>query len=77
MGAEIPDRGGGLVGRTWDQVIRFFAFPPEIRRVIQTTNAVESVNARRRTIIKTRGHFPRDDAARKLIWLALRTIAAG
>ncbi len=62
--------------RAWDQVIPFFAFPPEIRRVIYTTNAIESVNARVRKIIKTRGHFPNDDAASKLIWLALRNITA-
>src|SRR5271154_2146752 len=63
--------------RTWARVIPFFAFPPEIRRVIYTTNAIESVNARLRKIIKTRGHFPTDDAANKLIWLALRNITAG
>ena len=63
--------------RAWTQVIPFFTFPPEIRRVIYTTNAIESVNARLRKIIKTRGHFPTDDAASKLIWLALRNITAG
>ena len=62
--------------RVWDKVIPFFAFPPEVRRVIYTTNAIESVNARLRKIIKTRGHFPSDDAATKLIWLALRNITA-
>ena len=62
--------------RAWVQVIPFFTFPPEIRRVIYTTNAIESVNARVRKIIKTRGHFPTDDAASKLIWLALRNITA-
>jgi putative transposase len=62
--------------RAWDRVIPFFAFPPEVRRVIYTTNAIESVNARLRKIIKTRGHFPSDDAASKLIWLALRNITA-
>jgi putative transposase len=62
--------------RAWAQVIPFFAFPPEIRRVIYTTNALESLNARIRKIIKTRGHFPNDDAATKLIWLALRNISA-
>jgi transposase-like protein len=62
--------------RAWAQVIPFFAFPPEIRRVIYTTNAIESVNAQLRKIIKTRGHFPTDDAANKLIWLALRNITA-
>ena len=62
--------------RAWDKVIPFFAFPPEVRRVIYTTNAIESVNARLRKIIKTRGHFPSDDAVTKLIWLALRNITA-
>jgi len=62
--------------RAWSNVIPFFAFPPEVRRVIYTTNAIESVNARLRKIIKTRGHFPSDDAATKLIWLALRNITA-
>jgi putative transposase len=62
--------------RAWAQIIPFFAFPPEIRRVIYTTNALESLNARVRKIIKTRGHFPNDDAATKLIWLALRNISA-
>ncbi|GGH61316.1 hypothetical protein GCM10010975_24870 [Comamonas phosphati] len=60
--------------RAWDKVIPFFAFPPEVRRVIYTTNAIESVNARLRKIIKARGHFPSDDAAAKLIWLARRNI---
>ena len=57
-------------------MIPFFAFPAPIRRVIYTTNAIESINARLRKIIKTRGHFPSDDAASKLIWLALRNITA-
>jgi transposase-like protein len=62
--------------RAWDKVIPFFAFPPAVRKVIYTTNAIESINARLRKIIKTRGHFPSDDAATKLIWLALRNITA-
>ena len=62
--------------RAWSHVIPFFAFPAHIRKVIYTTNAIESVNARLRKIIKTRGHFPSDDAATKLIWLALRNITA-
>ena len=63
--------------RAWPHVIPFFAFPPAIRRVLYTTNALESVHARLRKIIKTRGHFPHDEAATKLIWLALRNITAG
>jgi putative transposase len=62
--------------RAWDRVIPFFAFPPAIRKVLYTTNAIESLNARLRKIIKTRGHFPSDEAASKLIWLALRNITA-
>ncbi len=57
-------------------MIPFFAFPPAVRKVIYTTNAIESINARLRKIIKTRGHFPSDDAPTKLIWLALRNITA-
>jgi transposase-like protein len=60
--------------RAWTHVIPFFAFPPEVRRVIDTTNGLESVHARLRKIIKTRGHFPTDEAATKLLWLALRNI---
>ncbi|AHG63805.1 IS256 family transposase [Advenella mimigardefordensis] len=60
--------------RAWEQVIPFFAFPLEIRRIIYTTNAIESVNAQLRKIIKTRGQFPTDDAALKLLWLAIRNI---
>jgi transposase-like protein len=62
--------------RAWSHVVPFFAFPPDVRRVIYTTNAIESINARLRKIIKTRGHFPSDEAATKLIWLALRNITA-
>ncbi len=60
----------------WDRVIPFFAFPPAVRKVIYTTNAIENINAQLRKIIKTRGHFPSDEAATKLIWLALRNITA-
>jgi len=60
--------------RAWAQVIPFFAFPPDVRRLIYTTNALESVHGQLRKIIKTRGQFPNDDAATKLIWLALRNI---
>ena len=62
--------------RAWTHVIPFFAFPPEVWRMVYTTNALESVNAQVRKIIKTRGHFPNDEAATKLLWLALRNITA-
>jgi putative transposase len=60
--------------QAWAHVLPMFAFPADIRRVMYTTNALESVHARVRKIIKTRGHFPTDEAATKLIWLALRNI---
>ncbi|MBK8959207.1 MAG: IS256 family transposase [Proteobacteria bacterium] len=60
--------------RAWEHVIPFFAFPPEVRRVIYTTNAIESLHMQLRKIIKTCGHFPSDEAATKLLWLALRNI---
>jgi transposase-like protein len=62
--------------RAWDRVIPFFAFSPAVRKVIYTTNAIESLHSQLRKIIKTRGHFPNDDAATKLLWLALRNITA-
>lgn len=52
----------------------FFTFPPAIHKVIYTTNAIESINAQLRRAVKTRGHFPSDEAATKLLWLVLRTI---
>jgi putative transposase len=60
--------------RAWEYVIPFFVFAPDIRRVIYTTNAIESLNMQLRKIIKTRGHFPNDEAAIKLLWLALRNV---
>ena len=58
--------------RAWQKVIPFFAFPPEVRKVIYTTNAIESLNRVIRKTTKTRGSFPTDDAAMKLIYLAIR-----
>jgi len=60
--------------RAWEHVTPFFVFPPDICRVIYTTNAIESLNMQLRKIIKTRGHFPNDDSAIKLLWLALRNV---
>jgi putative transposase len=60
--------------RHWQQVIPFFAFPNEVRRIIYTTNAVESLNMSLRKIIKTRGSFPSEEAAIKLLFLALRNV---
>jgi putative transposase len=61
--------------RHWDRVIPFFAFPAEIRRVIYTTNAIESLHMTLRKVTKTRGSFPNEEAARKLLYLALRNVA--
>jgi len=58
--------------RAWEHVIPFFAFPPDIRKMIYTTNAVESLNRSLRKIIKTRGSFPNDEAAMKLLYLAIQ-----
>jgi len=58
----------------WEQVIPFFDYPPDIRRIIYTTNAIESLHSAVRKVIKNRGHFPSDEAATKLIYLALRNI---
>jgi putative transposase len=60
--------------RAWDRFTPFLAFPPEVRRIIYTTNAIESFNYQIRKIIKNRGHFPTDDAVIKLIWLAIADI---
>jgi putative transposase len=58
--------------RQWEQVIPFLVFPPEIRKVIYTTNAIESLNSTLRKILHARGHFPNDEAVEKLLYLALR-----
>ncbi len=58
----------------WDRVVPFFAFSAPIRRAIYTTNAIESLNSTVRRAIRTRGHFPNDRAATKLIYLALRGV---
>ena len=62
---------GELWRRHWERFTPFFAFPADIRRIIYTTNSIEAVNRQLRKIIKTRGHFPTEDAALKLLWLAL------
>ena len=59
----------------WTRVIPFFAHPPEIRKVIYTTNAIESLNMSLRKVTKARGSFPNDEAVSKLLYLALRNIA--
>lgn len=61
--------------RHWSEIIPFFAFPQEVRRIIYTTNAIESLNSTVRRAVKIRGHFPNDEAATKLIYLVLRKVA--
>src|SRR6059058_2828752 len=56
---------------SWDYVIPFLAFEPDVRRVIYTTNAIEALNRQLRKAVKTKGHFPTEDAARKLLYLAI------
>jgi putative transposase len=58
--------------RNWERVRPFFAFPREVRRIIYTTNAIESLNYQLRKIIRSKGHFPSEEAATKLLFLALR-----
>jgi putative transposase len=60
--------------RAWERFTPFLAFPPAVRRVLYTTNSIESLNYQLRKIIKNRGHFPTDDAVVKLLWLAIRDV---
>jgi putative transposase len=60
--------------RHWAEVIPFYDYPPEIRKILYTTNAIESLNMQLRKVLKNRGHFPSEEAASKLIYLALRNI---
>jgi putative transposase len=67
---------GKLWKENWERVIPFFEFAPEVRRLIYTTNAVESLHMSLRKIIKTRGSFPSEEAAMKLLYLALRNVSS-
>lgn len=67
---------GKLWKENWERVIPFFAFPGEVRKVIYTTNAVEALHRGLRKIIKNRGSFPSEEAALKLLYLALQNISA-
>jgi len=62
--------------RRWPEIIPFFAFSPAVRRILYTTNAIESLHSQVRKTIRNKGHFPSDEAATKLIYLALRNITA-
>jgi putative transposase len=75
--SDLGQRNKGAIAtwqNAWQRFIPFLGFPPEVRRVIYTTNAAESLNYQLRKIIKNRGHFPNDDAVIKLLWLAIRDI---
>src|SRR5512134_1023362 len=61
--------------RNWSEVIPFFAFPDDVRRIIYTTNSIESLNAKLRRAVRTRGHFPTDESALKLLFLVLNLAA--
>jgi putative transposase len=62
--------------RAWNEFIPFLDYPAELRRIVYTTNAIESINFQLRKITKTRGHFPSDEAAMKLLYLGLRNISS-
>ena len=71
MGREVPD-DRDLVAEQRERVTPFLAFPAYFRKVIYTTNAIESLNSQLRKVLKNRGHFPHDDAALKLLYVALK-----
>jgi putative transposase len=58
--------------KRWEEIVPFLDFPPELRRAVYTTNTIEALNRQLRKVMKTRGHMPSDDAALKLLFLALR-----
>ena len=70
-GSQIPVIGQAW-RNSWEYVIPFLSFEPEVRRVIYTTNAIEALNRQLRKAIKTKGSFPSEDAARKLVYLAIQ-----
>jgi len=75
FGAQYP----GVIDvwrRAWPEFIPFLDYPAELRRVVYTTNAIESINFQLRKVTKTRGHFPSDEAAMKLLYLGLRNISS-
>ena len=81
--SEFSDKWGGkyksivrLWRENWEQVIPFLAFPAEIRKVIYTTNAIESLNMSLRKVTKNRGSFPSEEAALKLLYLVLTRVVA-
>ena len=76
--AEFGEQYPGAIDvwrRAWNDFVPFLDYPPELRRIVYTTNAIESINFQLRKITKTRGHFPSDAAAMKLLYLGLRNIS--
>lgn len=63
---------GQIWRRQWSQIIPFFGFGPDVRKIIYTTNAIEALNAKLRRAVRARGHFPSEEAATKLLWLVLQ-----
>jgi putative transposase len=77
--AEFGEQYPGAIDvwrRAWNDFVPFLDYPPELRRIVYTTNAIESINFQLRKITKTRGHFPSDAAAMKLLYLGLRNISS-
>jgi putative transposase len=70
MGQRYPMIGASWIEH-WERIVPFLAFPPDVRRAVYTTNAIEALNRQIRKIIKTRGSFPSEDSARKLLYLAI------
>ena len=73
LGQANP-RAVAVFESAWERFTPFLAFPPEVRRVIYSTNAIESLNVQLRKVTKNRGHFPNDAAVVKLLWLAICNI---
>ena len=73
IGARYP-AVVNLWRRSWEQFIPFLDYPPDVRRVIYTTNMIENINRQLRKATKTRGHFPNERSALKLLYLAIRNI---
>ena len=73
LGVKYP-QAAATWERAWERFIPFLDFPPMLRRVIYTTNSIESLNFQLRKVTKNRGHFPSTEAAVKLLWLAICNI---
>jgi putative transposase len=73
MGKSYPTVAA-LWQRHWERLEPVFQYPPQIRRLLYTTNAIESLHMQLRKVIKNRGHFPSDEAATKLLYMALRNV---